>query len=1307
MRQEPVIARSRLRHFVPLCSALLWALIVMGTPAYAQLTENCTVSILNRTARVRANGTWRIPNVPASFGRVRARATCTENGVTRSGQSSYVILTPNRTAAFDSEISLTAPEPIPASLTLTAPLAMLPTVGATTQLTVTARFPDGSTRDVTVGTSGTNYTISNRAVATVGADGLVTAVAGGTVIISALNEGALGLIRLQVASTGGDSDGDGIPDDVEIANGLNPNDPTDAMLDPDGDGLSNKQELVDYSTNPQVADTDGDGVRDGLEIQTGSDPLNSTSRNLAQALTAIAVTPSTSGLVLNTLIGEATRQLRVTGRLRDDTTLDLTASATGTNYTSSDLNICNFGTLDGQVFAGTEGSCTITATNNGFTASASITVQTFPPVALSSIAIPGYANNVDVSGGIAYVAAGAAGLQVVDTIDPGNPRLIGALDTPGNANDVRVVGALVYVADGAAGLQIIDVSVPATPVLVSAVDTPGEAQDVVVTGTYAYVADGETGLQIIDVSIPTAPHIVGAVDTPGIARGVSVAGGFAIVADDVPDGGVRIVEVTTPANPQIRGSVELSGAGAKDVFAEGTLAYVVAFTGGFHVVDFSIPTTPRVIGVIPSSSGFLARDVEVSGQFALTPDAFFEGAVAISDISITTNPVFRARLDLSSGGQFYGTGIATDSHFVYMTGEDGFFEDNGSVGNSGLLIGQYLAFPDDTAGVPPMVTIVAPAAGETVAEGAPLSIVVSATDDTAVVEVDLLVNGQIAVRRKGGGSQPFTLTIPLAVTSLTISARATDAGGNVGISQDVIVSVVPDTVAPTAEITAPSAGSTVRERSTLFINVAALDDVAVTAVDLLVNGQVVETAPIGFFTFVVPVGITSLTLGARVYDAPGNVGVAPEVVVDVIPDLPPLVQILTPTSGTSAIERTIVRVEIEASDDVQLARLDVLVNGQVVASKESGLFPPHRFKVPVPVGATTLTLTTQAWDNVAQVGTSAEVIVTVTPDPGTTATGRVVDQTGNPIVGALVVCLDRSGLSEADGVFTLTSLPTIAGAIECVASYTTGTAEVKGGSTGSSAPIPGGTIDFGEVALVGTTSAPLYATATQLNVGPVVTDVAVRDLNGDGKADLIVAGTGTRIQLGNGDGTFQAPLPVPAGTNPAALVFGDMNGDGNLDLVTANGSQRTTSVVLGNGDGTFQFPRSFATGDGVQSVTVADFTGDGHLDVVTAALVSNAFFGGGDVSLFVGNGDGTLQPRQRLSVGLAPAAVAAADLDHDGAMDLIVGNSEFFGATADDVQVLLGNGDGSFEPARGYSTGSGLRGLAVTDLNHDGVLERV
>jgi hypothetical protein len=497
--------RCRTSIMMQMAAAVLLMLYVAGNAqAQAKLDENCTVSVLNRTVRVNPDGSWVLPNIPANFGPVKARATCVRNGVTTFGESDFFTITPNRMNAIP-PIILGNVTQIPTSLSISPATLSFNTVGQTAQLVVTAIYPDGTTRNVTATSTGTNYTTSNPNIATVGANGLATALVSGTVVIQATNDGAAAMITATVVVGGADTDGDGIPDAIEVQLGLDPNNPIDALEDIDRDGLANKDEIArgtdlrksdtdadgvldgeevivgadGFITNPLLADTDGDGIRDGLEVQTGSDPTNPNSYNLARALSRIDLTPTSFTLTVNTIIGQASRQLTLTGRLLDGFDIDLTSTQKGTNYSSSNLTICNFGSTDGRVFAGTSGSCTITATNNGFSASATGIVRTFSPTALSSISIPGYANNVDVNGNYAYVAAGATGLQVVDVSNPQAPVIVGAKDTPGNANDIRIAGNLAYIADGSAGLQILDISNPTAPVIVGSVDTPGEAQDVI------------------------------------------------------------------------------------------------------------------------------------------------------------------------------------------------------------------------------------------------------------------------------------------------------------------------------------------------------------------------------------------------------------------------------------------------------------------------------------------------------------------------------------------------------------------------------------------------------------------------------------------------------------------------------------------------------------------------------------------------------------------------------------------------------------------------------------------------------------
>ena len=637
----------------------------------------------------------------------------------------------------------------------------------------------------------------------------------GTVLIRAANEGTAALFTIQVALAG-DTDGDGIPDDIEVREGLNPNNPADALEDFDRDGLSNRAEIQrgtqirnadtdadgiadgeevaagadGFITNPLLADSDGDGVRDALEIATGSDPTNPASLNLAQALSRLEVTPATFVLTVNSIIGEASVQLLVTGHLTDQATIDLTSTLRGTNYTSSDLNICNFGSPDGRVFAASNGACTIRVTNSGFSAEPQGTVNTFTPTALSFVSIPGFANNVDVSGNFAYVAAGSTGLQVVNISNRTVPVVVAALDTPGNANDVRVVGNLAFIADGASGLQIIDITNPLAPTIVGALDTAGDAWDVVVRDNKAYVADGAAGLRIIDVSVPTAPRLLGSVDPPGTQKGVDVDPTRQIAVLASGAFGINVVDVSNPSNPTLAGSVSTFG-DARDVALKGSFALVADFSSSFTAVDVSVPQNPVVSRSTPSSTGGLLQDVTVAGDFGLGADVFFVNGVPIIDIVDPANPIPRAILNFGGFRDDDGQGIAADGSFVYLAAVlGGAFTENGTSGDSRLYIGQYLAL-EDRAGVAPTVEISAPAAGSTFVEGTSIPVRVEATDDVAVVAVSFFVNGQV-VFTDTTSPYEFSVVAPVGTASLTLRATAVDLGGNVGTASDVLVTVIPD-----------------------------------------------------------------------------------------------------------------------------------------------------------------------------------------------------------------------------------------------------------------------------------------------------------------------------------------------------------------------------------------------------------------------------------------------------------------------------------------------------------------------------------
>jgi hypothetical protein len=218
------------------------------------------------------------------------------------------------------------------------------------------------------------------------------------------------------------------------------------------------------------------------------------------------------------------------------------------------------------------------------------------------------------------------------------------------------------------------------------------------------------------------------------------------------------------------------------------------------------------------------------------------------------------------------------------------------------------------------------------------------------------------------------------------------------------------------------------------------------------------------------------------------------------------------------------------------------------------------------------------------------------------------------------------------------------------------------------------------------------------------------DFNGDGKLDLVAEDSigVIAVLLGNGDGTFQAPkLLAGGGGFPCPLVAGDFNGDGKLDLATTTTSG-DIAVLLGNGDGTFQAPKTFAVGSNPYALVTGDFNGDGKLDLAVADAGAFHFqqgSGPGDISLLLGNGDGTFQPSVAYAAGLHPDDLVAGDFNGDGKLDLAVADGGVSFVNGIGVSVLRGNGDGTFQPAREYATGNNPSSLVAGDFRGDGRLD--
>lgn len=224
--------------------------------------------------------------------------------------------------------------------------------------------------------------------------------------------------------------------------------------------------------------------------------------------------------------------------------------------------------------------------------------------------------------------------------------------------------------------------------------------------------------------------------------------------------------------------------------------------------------------------------------------------------------------------------------------------------------------------------------------------------------------------------------------------------------------------------------------------------------------------------------------------------------------------------------------------------------------------------------------------------------------------------------------------------------------------------------------------------------------------------VVIADVNGDGNPDLIATTAGgVAVLLSNGNGTFQSAVNYSSGgSDPVSVVVGDVNGDGRPDLVVANRDSSSVSVLLGNGDGTFQTAVTYSSGgEYPQSVAIGDLNGDGKLDLAVANGCRIGKCSSGEVSVLLGNGDGTFQPPSSFnSVRRYAFSVAVGDVNGDGKPALVVASgcppTSYYTECnyPGEVSVLLGNGDGTFQPPVSYYSGGWYPlSVAIADVNAD------
>jgi hypothetical protein len=326
----------------------------------------------------------------------------------------------------------------------------------------------------------------------------------------------------------------------------------------------------------------------------------------------------------------------------------------------------------------------------------------------------------------------------------------------------------------------------------------------------------------------------------------------------------------------------------------------------------------------------------------------------------------------------------------------------------------------------------------------------------------------------------------------------------------------------------------------------------------------------------------------------------------------------------------------------------------------------------------------------------ATTTTTLSVSPASAAAGSVftltatVSSDGNPLSSGLVLFCNTGAAHCIDSGVLGAVWVTRSGTATLRRTFPAGVTNVQAVFQGTNS-YAGSTSTAQAVTVTSQPSTPTSA-VTFPTLGAYAAGVVSADFNNDGFPDLAVTDESGTVQifLGNGDGTFTAKSSYTLYTGgntgePVSIDTGDFNGDGNADLVVAG-----QYILLGKGDGTFTVSTTSTTPTG-SIVKVADFNGDGYPDLAV-------YSGDSTFSILLGYGDGTFQNGLSSSSIGASENFAVADFNGDGIQDIAVCGGFGLG-----VQVLLGKGNGTFTPTPAYLTAGDPKWVAVGDFNGDGV----
>lgn len=266
------------------------------------------------------------------------------------------------------------------------------------------------------------------------------------------------------------------------------------------------------------------------------------------------------------------------------------------------------------------------------TAAGEIKLFPFTPSIIGNSSGWGDAGDLAVAGDHVFIAAGSAGLIIVDISDPSSPSQVGTYPTTAKVTYVTLHGRHAYISDGTNDVVILDITDPTSPSFVGSYSAANTSRGIAVRGNVAYVAWGGDGIIALDVSNPASPALLDSYDTPGFAYDVAVDGDHLFVGDG--SSGLLILRIHD-ADTLSYASGENTPGTAQEIIVSGDYAYLADRSGGVRVIDISDLSNPAPAGSLTVADD--ARGIDVAGDLLFVADD--NAGLQVVDIRDPLNPV--------------------------------------------------------------------------------------------------------------------------------------------------------------------------------------------------------------------------------------------------------------------------------------------------------------------------------------------------------------------------------------------------------------------------------------------------------------------------------------------------------------------------------------------------------------------------------------------------------------------------------------------------------------------------------------------